>query len=357
MNNRERFLATFEYKPVDHPPLMLAGGWTDYAHWHREGLKPGQSLYDYFEVEPYDLYGIEINSIMEPPFEEKILEETEKFVVKIDRHGAKVRNFKDGSSMPEFLEYPIKGKDDLAWLRRRFDPENPARATPGWAEAARKRRAEGAVVLAHGGMYFAFLNEQAGTENLLVWYYDQPELIHEVNELQCEACLAALGMAEKEKLSLECVGYHEDMAYKTASLISPAMFREFMTPYYRRIVEQASRMGVQHHYMDSDGNIEELIPLWLELGICIMSPMEIAAGMDPVRLRGKFGRDLRMIGGFDKRILASTPAAITKEMLRLTPLIEEGGFIVSCDHSVPPDVSLSNYGHWVGEVKRAYGIR
>ena len=48
--------------------------------------------------------------------------------------------------------------------------------------------------------------------------------------------------------------------------------------------------------MDRDGNIEQLIPIWLESGINYLWPFEVAAGNDAVALRKKYGKDL-IIGG------------------------------------------------------------
>jgi uroporphyrinogen decarboxylase len=69
--------------------------------------------------------------------------------------------------------------------------------------------------------------------------------------------------------------------------------------------------------------------------------------MDPVRLRRKFGRDMRLWGGVDKRELAKGPAAIDAHLKELAPLVEEGGFIPTVDHTVPPDVSLDNFRYYM----------
>ncbi len=84
--------------------------------------------------------------------------------------------------------------------------------------------------------------------------------------------------------------------------------------------------------------------------------MEVAAGMDVVALRREFGRGLRMAGGFDKRILAAGKAAIRKELARLRPVIEEGGYIPAIDHGTPPDVSFANVREYVGGLKALYGM-
>ena len=109
--------------------------------------------------------------------------------------------------------------------------------------------------------------------------------------------------------------------------------------------------------MDSDGDIRELIPLWLECGINCFLPLEVAAGMDVVKLRAQYGRDVLMIGGFDKRILAQDKQEIRQELERIRPVIEGGGYIPNCDHGVPHDVPFENVCFFVEYLKSIYGMR
>jgi uroporphyrinogen decarboxylase len=60
-------------------------------------------------------------------------------------------------------------------------------------------------------------------------------------------------------------------------------------------------------------------------------------------------------GAFDKHVLAKGNGAIRAEIKRLTPLVEEGGFIPHCDHRVPADVPMANYVFYVEEAKRVWG--
>ena len=236
-----------------------------------------------------------------------------------------------------------------------LDPDAPGRAQPDWADQARDARQRGEIVFCNGGMYFAFLNEHMGTERLLYLYYDEPDFIHRVNDRLCSLCERALSMSLAKK-AIDYVGYHEDMAFKNGPLISPDMFTEFMMPYYRRIKKVCGSHGMDIHCMDSDGDIRQLIPLWLECGINVFAPLEAAAGMDPVRLRAEYGRQVRMIGGFDKRILAGSPEGIRRELERLRPVIEEGGYIPGCDHSIPPDVPFGNYATFMLGLKTICGV-
>ncbi|MCD6505245.1 hypothetical protein J7M22_01340 [Candidatus Poribacteria bacterium] len=86
-------------------------------------------------------------------------------------------------------------------------------------------------------------------------------------------------------------------------------------------------------------NVEELIPLWLECGVNGVYPMEVAAGMDVVKLRRKYGRDLLMMGGIDKRALAKGRDAIDEELRRIGSILDKGGYI-------PPDVPYENFRYY-----------
>lgn len=76
-------------------------------------------------------------------------------------------------------------------------------------------------------------------------------------------------------------------------------------------------------------------------------PLERAANQDPLRLRRTFGKSLRLWGGVDKRELANGRAAIDRHLLSLQPLIEEGGFIPTVDHTVSPDISWDNFRYYM----------
>ena len=141
--------------------------------------------------------------------------------------------------------------------------------------------------------------------------------------------------------------FWEDMAYKTAPLISPDHARGYMLPRYRKVVDYLTGRGVPLIGLDSDGRIDSLIPVWLDAGINVLFPFEVQAGMDVLKVRKEYGRGLRLWGGVDKRALAKGPSAIDAELLRLGPLIDEGGYIPHTDHTIPPDVSYENYCYYM----------
>ena len=129
------------------------------------------------------------------------------------------------------------------------------------------------------------------------------------------------------------------------------MFREFMLEPYKKITSLFHDHGIHLIFVDSDGDSDPLIPLWLEGGVTGFYPIERASGMDAVTLRKEYGRQLRLLGGIDKRAMAAGPAAIDAELAAVQPLLLDGGYIPWCDHLVPPDVPFENYMYYVQRMK------
>ena len=98
--------------------------------------------------------------------------------------------------------------------------------------------------------------------------------------------------------------------------------------------------------IDTDGDCRPVIPVYQELGMDYMSPFEVASGCDVVEIRKQYPQ-LLMSGGIDKRILAKSKDAIDREVDRIMPFMKEhGGYIPTCDHGVPEEVSFENYMHY-----------
>jgi len=287
---------------------------------------------------------------MLPRYEERVVDEDEDYITQLSDRGVLMRTPKspDAMSMPEHLEYPVKTRADWEALKARYDPSDPDRFPSEWAERCERWREDGPVLLFQGPRspsLFGFVRELLGPERTLLAFHDEPGLVHDMMEYNTEFVLGVLrrGLAEAP---LSTVFFWEDMCYRSGPLISPAMFREFMLPRYRRVTDLARRLGVDTIFVDSDGDVSQLVPLWLESGINGVYPMEVAAGMDVAALRREYGQDLLMTGGVDKRTLAIGRAAIDQELRARIPVAEEGGYIPHLDHGIPHDVPYDNFAYY-----------
>jgi uroporphyrinogen decarboxylase len=129
-----------------------------------------------------------------------------------------------------------------------------------------------------------------------------------------------------------------------------------MVPRYRRIADALREHGCDVAYIDCDGNINQLVPLWLKGGINGMFPVEVAAGSDPLALREQYGKEVLLFGGVNKRALARGKEAIRRELERIFPVVQQGGWIPHVDHRVPPDVTLDDYLYYLKLKRDMLGI-
>ncbi len=130
-----------------------------------------------------------------------------------------------------------------------------------------------------------------------------------------------------------------------------------MMPRYKKITDLLHSYGVDVIYLDSDGNVEQLVPLWLEAGINLIWPFEVAAGNDVVAFRKKYGKDLIISGAIDKRALIKGKEAIREEVMSKVPfLLETGGYFPSVDHTVPPDVTFEKYCYYINLMREVAGL-
>ncbi len=359
MNDRERWNRVLHYQSVDHVPDQEFGYWSDTLRvWHRQGLPREvntNGLADqYFGFARRDTAGVKVG--LYPAFRRRILgwEGDEKLI--LDGTGAKCLVRRDGNStIPQFLEYPIKDRASWERFRERLDPRTHGRYPDDW-EA---RKAEWATrdypLVVGAGSLFGWLRNWIGLENISYMLFEQRDLVEEMMDHLVYLITTVLKRAVEE-VQFDAASMWEDMAYKAGPMISPRLFAELMVPRYKQITGFLRQHGIDVVYLDCDGNINQLVGLWLEAGVNCMFPLEIRGGSDPIPIRERYGKQVLLLGGVDKTQLIAGKVAIRTEVERLGKLVADGGYIPHVDHRVPPDVTLENYRYYL-EVKRAaFGI-
>ena len=301
---------------------------------------------------------LHVNQWICPRFEEKVLAETSDTITVAGGDGITRTMFKDQRSMPFFTDWPVK--DERDWNRlveERLNLGNlSARLLPGFPEDVENARGRDYPLSLLGDPcgFFGCLRYLMGEVALFYAYYDNPSLIRKIAGYLCDFWIAF--MEELFSHTDFDFGYFfEDMAGKQGMLVSPAIFSEFMAPFYRRIISFMRTHGVQHFIVDSDGFVEELIPLLAGVGVTGMLPFEIQAGNDLRRIRKRFPR-FQMMGGFNKAVLRDGNENLDRdlegEIGRIAELIPFGGYIPFADHFIPPDVSFERFSAYRRRLQR-----
>ncbi|RKY65730.1 MAG: hypothetical protein DRQ02_09850 [Candidatus Latescibacterota bacterium] len=288
-----------------------------------------------------------------PPFEYKVLEENERHQIAINEEGIKIKIMKDSpDSMPQWLEYPVRDKKTWEDFKKRLNPYSPERYPSNWEELKKQLNERDYPLGIRAGSFYGFLRDWIGVENLSMMFYDNPKLIEEMEEYLEWFYIETIKKAITE-VKFDFAFIWEDMCFNKGSLISPQLFRKFLLPHYKKITDFLRKHGIDIIEVDSDGNLNELIPLWLEGGVNAVFPLEVAAGNDAVTLRKKYGKDLILFGNIDKRALSKGKKEIKEEIMRKVPyLISTGGYFPHVDHDILPDVSWDNVQYYL-EVLRS----
>lgn len=363
----ERFIDCMEYESSLPRPNHELGVWPQTAErwigeapeavsgftwnwfWGEDGL--GLDRRDY----------VPINYGFLPPYEPELIEETDRYEVRRNHLGVVTRALKEGSvhggrmSMDQYLSFPVEGPEDFPDVRRRLTPAVPERYPADLDERIEAwRRRNVPLVLgtncAANGFYWR-ARELMGTEALSFAWYDEPALMHEMMETYADLIIET-SVPVLERIDVEYFTLNEDLSMKAGPLLSPRTYAEFILPHLRRMVETFKGLDVRYFAIDTDGDPTLLIPHFLDAGVDIVWPIERASNVSPQEWRLRFGRQLRLWGGVDKRVLPRGPEAIRAHLREFIPLIEEGGFIPTIDHTVPPDVTWDSFRYYM-DAKRA----
>ena len=364
MTHRECFHKVMAGEVTDWVPNYELGCWGQTVeNWIAEGLPQEQSYFsrvDMFEGEPLfklDRRGFaRLDVGMFPGFEYEKFEEDERTITARHANGIVTKALKVGTvrgtrmSMDSYLSHPVTDRASWDDMKRRYDPNVLFRYPFWWDETARmwKDRDYPVCLLGNGsfGLY-SQLRSWVGTEEISYMFYDSPALVEEMVEFSTDFLLAVVERALGD-VQFDYFNFFEDCAGKGGPLYSPEIFHRFFMKPYKRIVERLRAAGIKSIWVDSDGDPEVIVPLWMEAGINCFWPLEQASGMDPLRLRKKFGKDLCLLGGIDKMEVAKGPQAIEKELYaKIPPMLEQGGFIPHIDHAISPEISYSDFRYYL----------
>lgn len=377
MTAAQRFIATLEYRQRDRCPVIDVGYWQETIdRWYGEGLPPDVGSAQVSEHAGADGFwrfyaGIEstmgealvdrgfmlgegLRVGLMPLFEQRVVEDRGDEEVFQQGDGCLVVRSKRMGAIPRHEGHLLTDRE--SWrthYKPRLDGGDPQRLPADLSEWCARTRELSSVypLLLPGGSTYGWIRNWMGLEEVSCVVHDDPAWFGEMIETVTDCVVGVLSRVLEAGGKFAGCLLAEDLAYNHGLLISPEHMKRFLVPQYRRLVELLHRYDVRHIIVDSDGRVDEAIPLWLDAGIDTIMPVEIGTtGDDPVRLRKDFGLDLRMIGGFDKRILARSPEAIDTEIGRLSGVIEDGGYIPTCDHKVSPDVPYSHYRHFLKRV-------
>jgi len=232
------------------------------------------------------------------------------------------------------------------------------RELPDWSETIielkenqRKVRQAGLAGVVYLPWCFHAVNTDMGFENLCYKLYEDRDFL--------KTCMR--WVEERNRKAIEEVIYvvkpdlvlfDGDCAYKQGLMISPSDLRELTYKETAKTVSSLKQVEIPYAF-HSDGKLDDLIPMLVELGFSAVHGCEKQAN-DLDYLVDEFGDDICLIGNMDVVFLKN--ASIPEIQNETEDMIRRGGrkkrFVAACNTSPMDYIPDENYRAFCSAVKK-----
>jgi len=350
MTYRELFHEIMFYGTFDRMPVIHWTGWQEtLERWYGEGLPRDVDVHEFLDAVPM-WRGIGVNLGLFPAFEEETLEETDEYRIFRDGSGVILKDWKNKSCIPNYIDFTLKEAKDWDDFKKRLQPD-PARIPKNLDEEIPVLEASDVPITASTASLMGWIRNWMGVENMAYLMYDAREVYADmVMTLADLTCWGLDQMLPRIKVDMG-FGW-EDICGRSGPLVSPDIFEECVAPGYRKIRNKLEEYGVTLYGIDSDGDVTDLVGPWLKAGVNVQFPVQVGPWKgDAMKFQKQYGKELRIIGSLDKLTLEESHEAVEAEIQRLLPLMKEGGFIMMPDHLITPGVALDDYRWYLDRVR------
>ena len=359
MTARERFLRQMTFQPVDRCFNMEFGYWDEcFTQWplfSENGISNNDKADRFFSFDRFE--AVYPNNWLSPPFEKKIIGETDKNLILINEEGLTAEVPKSGSSIPHYISASIVTPED--WKRckeERFRLDDVTRV-PNPSDIRALHPADRDYPLGIDcGSLIGKVRDMLTFEGLAYACYDYPDMVEEMVETCCQMAERALDILLPE-IDFDYACGWEDICFKNGPIVSPSFFKEVVAPRYKRISKRLKEHGIKVYFIDCDGDVRPILPYLIENGVNCLFPYEVNSCAHPAELCAEYGKDLLIMGGVDKMELGKGPEAIKAYLESLEPLVARGGYIPFCDHRCPPNVKPEDYLYYLDLKEAMFGIK
>jgi len=347
---RELFQQIMFYGDFDRMPVIHWTGWGEtLERWYGEGLPREANAHQFFDAVPM-WGGVGVHLDLLPAFAEEILEDTPEYRLFRDGAGVIQQDWKHKSCIPHYVDFTLKTAADWPEFKQRLQPD-PARVPQNLDEHVTNAENSGLPLTISTASMMGWIRNWMGVQNMSYLMADAPEVYADM--VMTLADLTCWGIDQVlPKIKVDMGFGWEDICGRAGPLVSPSLFEKYVAPGYRKIRNKLEEYGVTLYGIDSDGDVSALLGPWLDAGVNVQFPIEVGPWKgDAAKLRKQYGKELRVIGNFDKLTLEQSHEAVEAEIQRLVPLMQEGGFIMMPDHLITPGVALDDYRWYLERVR------
>jgi len=359
MTDRERFNNQMHYKSVDRCFNMEFGYWNEnFKLWDlflKNNITNNGEADIFFNFDK--MGGVWGNVWLSPYFEQRVISETENKKIIMNNEGLLAEVPKDShDTIPHFIKSSIETPED--WKRvkeERFRLDDPARKVN--IESLKKANPSDRdyPLGVNTGSMIGKVRDLLTFEGLAYACFDYPEMVEDMVETSCVLVEDFLDQVLPH-FDFDFASGWEDICFKNGPIVTVDFFKNVVMPRYKRINKKLKAHGIDLWYTDCDGDVRPILPYFMEGGINCLFPFEVNGCAHPSELLNAYGKDLRIMGGFDKMKLGEGKESIKKYMESLIPLVERGGYIPFCDHRCPPNVLEADYIYYLDLKEKMFGM-
>ncbi|MBR6789784.1 MAG: hypothetical protein IKM31_02810 [Oscillospiraceae bacterium] len=349
MTSEERIRRMYQHKEADRVPVIDSPWAGTLRRWRAEGMPAGTDWRDYLDIDKTASISVDIT----PQYEERVIEETDRYIIKTSNWGVTMKHFKEEDSTPEFLDYTVVDEDSWAEAKARMTLSDDRIPWQYLKDNYARWKAEGQWLTAEFWFGFDVTHSwMMGTETTLIAMLEEPELVKDIIGTYLDRCMQLFGRIWDAGYRFNEIYWPDDMGYRGTTFFSPAVYREIVKPFHKTAVDWAHEKGI-YARLHSCGNVMTLVDDILETGVDGLNPLEVKAGMDALKLKRDHGSRLLLHGGINA-VLWDDKDAIVEEIRAKVPVLKEnGGYIFASDHSIPNSVPLENMKQIIAEVKKS----
>jgi hypothetical protein len=360
LTDRERFNRQMHYQPVDRCVNMEFGYWdenfTEWPLFYENGVTNNEEADIFFNFDRTATIGGSV--WMHPSFPEETVEVRENTRVLINSDGLLAEVPLDGhDTIPHYIRSTIVTPDDWKKVKaERFSMDDPFRVIDVESFKAQHPADRDYPLGVWTGSMIGKIRDMLTFEGLIYSIADYPAMVEDMVETSCQLVEYALDQILPHFQFDYAAGW-EDICYKAGPIVNPRWFKRVITPRYKRIHEKLKAHGIDIWWIDCDGDVRPILQHMMDGGVTCLFPYEVNSCAHPGELLRDYGKDLRIMGGFDKLELGKGRDAIKAYMDTLVPLVERGGYIPFCDHRCPPNVDPADYLYYLDLKEEYFGYK
>lgn len=363
MTNKERLFNHMNFRGVDRCFNMETGFWGEvFDKWplfRENGVKSNadaNALLGLDVLENFWGERIWANTFLEPYYDEDVLEETEKTVIRYNSYGVIVEQMKPAyGERSRMLRPSVVTPGD--WKRvkaERLRVDDPRRDV----DIERYREKVSCIGDNPLGLFcgsvVGFIAQMLTFEGMIYACHDYPEMVEDMVDT-CYRLIDRFLDRILPHFRFDIACFYENITCKNGPILPLGFFCNAVAPRYRRLCQKLNRHGVDLVSVGSDGDVRPLLPYFLDAGVNCLSPYEVNGCVHPGELLGQYPGALRIIGGVDKIEIAKGIEAIDRYMDSIRPAVERGGFIPHIDHDVPPSIGQEVFLYYLEKKKKLLG--